>query len=278
MEKVITNKLSTAAEKYSLLPEEQMGARTKRSTTTAVELLTEQIHTIWGGKKKQVASAISLDISGAFDNVSHARLFHNLKVKGIPIWITNFIKSFLEDRTTTIALGSFKGDQIPTNTGIPQGSSLSPILFLFFASTLLPTLSSDNSSTIGFVDDTTILTWSSSTEENCEKPENLHEKCISWARLHGVKFAPEKYQLIYFSRARKKHNMNASMKIQNTSIKPQISLRILGIHLDPKLNWITHTKSIEVKSEKQIQALNRLVQSTKTGPDIRVPHMGQPRP
>ncbi|KAI0995359.1 hypothetical protein K3495_g12824 [Podosphaera aphanis] len=79
LEKLVANRISKAAEDFNLLPEEQMGARPKRSTISAVELLTEQIHTIWGKDKKKVASLLSLDISGAFDNVSHKRLIHNLR-------------------------------------------------------------------------------------------------------------------------------------------------------------------------------------------------------
>ncbi|KAI1002566.1 hypothetical protein K3495_g5640 [Podosphaera aphanis] len=136
LEKLAANRISKAAKDFNLLLGEQMNARPKRSTISAVELLTDYIHTIWGKDKRKVASLLSLDISGAFDNVSHERLIHNLRQKGIPRWISQFVGSFLE-RTTSVVLGTFKGDQIPTNTGIPQASSLSPILFLFFVSTLL---------------------------------------------------------------------------------------------------------------------------------------------
>ncbi|KAI0997711.1 hypothetical protein K3495_g10478 [Podosphaera aphanis] len=193
LEKLVANRISKAAEDFNLLPEEQMGARPKRSTISAVELLTEQIHTIWGKDKKKVASLLSLDISGAFDNVSHKRLIHNLRDKGIPKWIYDFVKLFLEERTKSIVLGSFKGKQIPTSTGVPQGSSLSPILLLFFASTLLPLLQTSSTAAVGFVDDTNILTWSSSMEENCRKLVEKHGICEEWARKHGVRFAPEKY-------------------------------------------------------------------------------------
>ncbi|KAI0993452.1 hypothetical protein K3495_g14732 [Podosphaera aphanis] len=121
LEILVANRILDAAEKYNLLPDEQMGARPKRSSISAVELLPEQIHTIWGKSKKRVASLLSLNVSGAFDNVSHERLIYFLRQKGIPLWITQFIKSFLDGRTTSIVLGSFKGGQIPTITGIPQG-------------------------------------------------------------------------------------------------------------------------------------------------------------
>ena len=263
LEKLVANRISKAAEDFNLLPEEQMGARPKRSTISAVELLTEQIHTIWGKDKKQVASLLSLDISGAFDNVPHERLIHNLREKGIPSWTTRFVASFLEGRTTSIVLGTFKGDQIPTNTGIPQGSSLSPILFLFFVSTLLPRLQSPNTTAVGFVDDTNILTWSNTTEENCQKLEEQHGICEMWAKTHGVKFAPEKYQLMHFTRARKRrHNLEAKINIQGHITGPQSCLRVLGIYFDPKLNWGAHVKKVQEKSNNQVQALSRLAQST----------------
>ncbi|KAI0993220.1 hypothetical protein K3495_g14964 [Podosphaera aphanis] len=174
LEKLIANQIAKMTETYNLLPDEQMGARPGRSTITAVELLTEQIHSVWGKDKKRVASLLSLDISGAFDNVSHLRLIHTMRDKGIPRRITKYVESFLADRTTAIKLGNYMGEQISTNTGIPQGSPLSPILFLIFASTLLPLLRAPKSSTVGFVDDTNILTWSDTTERNCRTLEKLH--------------------------------------------------------------------------------------------------------
>ena len=114
----MANRISNAAEDYTLLPEEQMGVRPKRSTISAIELLTEQILTIWGKNKKQAASLLGLNVSGVFDNVSYERLIHNSEEKGIPRWIIYFIKSFLYDRTTSTVLGSYKRDQISTQTGI----------------------------------------------------------------------------------------------------------------------------------------------------------------
>jgi len=66
----------------NLLPEEQMRARRGRSVETALETITEAVHTIWNCNKNIVASLLSLNGAGAFDNVSHARLLHNLRMKG----------------------------------------------------------------------------------------------------------------------------------------------------------------------------------------------------
>ncbi|KAI0997976.1 hypothetical protein K3495_g10214 [Podosphaera aphanis] len=266
LEKLVANRISKAAEDYNLLLDEQMGARPKRSTISAVKLLTEQIHTKWGKDKKRVASLLSLDISGAFDNVSHERLIHNLREKGIPRWITQFVESFLEGRTTSLVLGTFKGDQTPTNTGIPQGSSLSPILFLFFVSTLLPMLQTPSSTAVRFVDDTNILTWSNSTEENCRNLEKHHGICEEWAKKHRVRFALEKYQLMHFTRARKRHNLEATCNhktIACLSQKFKFHLSPAQVILArPKLHWGAHIKKVQQKSHTQVQSISSLSQSS----------------
>lgn len=229
-----------------------MGARPQRSTISAVELLTEHIYTIWGKEKKRVAPLLSLDISGAFDNVSYELLIHNLREKGIPKWISLYIKSFLDERTTSMVLGSFKSDRISTSTGIPQGSALSPMLFLFLVSTLFPMFETRTTTAVGFVDDTNILKWSNSTEENCRKLEEQHQICEQWATKHGVRFAPEKYQLMHFSRARKRHNLKATIEIQGHTTGPQPSRRVLGIYFDPKLNRGAHVNSLQLRAELQV--------------------------
>lgn len=84
-----------------------------------MELLVEQVRTIWHNSKTKVATLLSLDIAGAFNNVSYLRLLHDLRAKGIPEWAVLFIESFLTDRQTHILLGNYRSDVMPVNTGIP---------------------------------------------------------------------------------------------------------------------------------------------------------------
>lgn len=95
-------KISYLAEKHQLIPSTQMGGRPGKSTETALELLTEQVHTVWGQGNNKVASLLSFDVAGAFDTVSHSRLLHNLRKHRIPNWIICWVESFLTDRTTTL--------------------------------------------------------------------------------------------------------------------------------------------------------------------------------
>ena len=80
----MADRISQATEAYKLLPDIQMGARRNRSAVAALDLLTEQIHTVWAQDPGLVASVLSLDISGAYDHVSHRRLLYNMRMAKLP--------------------------------------------------------------------------------------------------------------------------------------------------------------------------------------------------
>jgi hypothetical protein len=71
-----------------------MGARTGRSTETALELLIEQVRAIWSSKK-HVATLLSLDIAGAFDTVDPMRLLDILRKSNLPPWIVRWTRAFI---------------------------------------------------------------------------------------------------------------------------------------------------------------------------------------
>lgn len=250
LERIVADRISQATETYCLLPDTQMGARRNRSAATALDLLTEQIHTVWAQDPGLVATVLSLDISGAYDHTSHKRLLHNMKAARFPDWVAKFTQSFLQDRTTQLSFGGYTSPPIRTSTGIPQGSSLSPILYLYFTSNLLIRLSRGSTFPLGFVDDTNILTFSKSTEQNCRTLEEANRICEHWATTHGSAFAPNKYQLIHFTRRLKRFNMTAKINIPGFEGNPKAEIKVLGVHIDSKLRWGPHIRETSAKAVK----------------------------
>ena len=179
-----------------------MGRRSRRSTLSALDLLTSCIQTAWSSRKNCVILMLSLDISGAYDHVSTERLLWILQRKGLPEWVIKYVKNFMQGRRTRVAFDGYESEWVQTNSGIPQGSPISPILFLFFISELLEGMQNVEEEKLGFgfIDDTNIITWGDSAQENCTRLEEAHKKCMDWSRRHGSKFAPDKYKLIYFTR------------------------------------------------------------------------------
>jgi len=94
--------------------------------------------------------------------------------------LVRWISSFLQERETTIKVFEGESEQFRVVTGIPQGSPISPILFLFFIADLLEVVNNDalRVSAVGFMDDTNILTYGGSTERNYKILEETHRKCL----------------------------------------------------------------------------------------------------
>ena len=147
---------------------------------------------------------------------------------------------FLQDRTTALTINARTTDTFSIHTGIPQGSPLSPILYLFYNADLLEMCERPGSKTsaIGFVDDVNILAYSTSTEENCKTLEKLHRECEKWAKRHGSVFAPQKYELIHFARNPKKFNMTKCVSITGNEVAPKPDIRVLGLQVDTRLKWV----------------------------------------
>ena len=101
MDAVIAKRLSYLVETHHVLPLTHMGGRKHRSTEHALHAITAKINERWNsGKDGQVASLLLLDVTGAFDNVSHKRLLHNLRKRKVDERIVRWIASFLSDRHT----------------------------------------------------------------------------------------------------------------------------------------------------------------------------------
>ena len=261
MEAITATRLSKVAEEARLLPEIQMGFRKGRSTESALYLLTSQVEKVW--KEGMVASLLSLDISGAYDRVLPKILQQILERKGIPLWLSSWILSFCTSCSTTLVFDDSESSAIPIHCGVPQGSPLSPILFLFYISELHETVHSSSTgvSALGFADDTNLLVFGHSLKSNLLKLKNTHLKCLSWAARHRMVFSPEKYEILYFSR-RRSDNLQLKLRLGNVILRPKEEVRVLGVYLDAKLHWHKHQRIILQKVQKALSSLSRTSYST----------------
>ena len=187
MEAITVTRLSKVAEEARLLPEIQIRFRKKRSTESALFLLTFQVEKVW--KEDMVASLLSLDISEAYDRVLPKILQQILERKGIPLWLSSWILSFCTSCSTTLVFDDSESSPIPIHCGVPQGFSLSPILFLFYISELHETVysSSTGVSALGFADNTNLLVFGHSKKQPSEVEEHTPQMsiidCKTWNSL-----------------------------------------------------------------------------------------------
>ena len=93
MESITAEIMSYLTETHELLSTHHYGGRPGRSAEDAMMVLSESIYNTW--KNKKVYTALFMDVAGAFNNVHHERLIHNLNKRRLPTAIAKWIGSFL---------------------------------------------------------------------------------------------------------------------------------------------------------------------------------------
>jgi hypothetical protein len=119
----------------------QFGGRKQRSAVDAVAYVMNRTHIAWN--HGQIAGLLLMDVKGAFDHVNHRRLLTTMVAKKLDGDLIEWTEDFLTNRTVQTTVDVFDGEVSQINTGIPQGSPVSPILFASYLSCLFP-LSPEN--------------------------------------------------------------------------------------------------------------------------------------
>ena len=82
---------------------------------------------------KDVTIAVFLDLSKAFDTISHKKLKNKLEHYGIRgILCKNLFANYLCNRTQYTDIDGFKSSRMHISAGVPQGLILGPVLFLVY--------------------------------------------------------------------------------------------------------------------------------------------------
>ncbi|KAF5697000.1 hypothetical protein FGLOB1_13100 [Fusarium globosum] len=273
LEKIFTHRLKQLAVEHNLLADVQFGTPGK-CTTKALQYLLNNVYYAWTDKIRRLATIMGLDITGAYDRVDRVKLMRILQETGLQEWMLSFIWSFLTDRITDMRLPGFTSSSFWVNKGIPQGSPLSPILFLFFSMPIFGAASEYTNSRVkiypfAYVDDTYLLAVSDDFEDNCKALKECHDRIMVWADSVGVSFSPHKYHVMHFYPPRGQVKPCTLMpKIPGLEgNKPEASIRILGVEVDNKLNWQAHALGLGAKVNAKMNDIARICNTT-AGPDM----------
>ena len=145
-----------------------------------------------------------------------------------------------------------------TSPGLPQGSPLSPIVFLFFNADLVQNVINSHQGAMAFVDDYSAWVTGPSAEDNTQKmQERIIPRVETWEADSGATFEAHKTNLIHFSRNTRKLS-DGPLVIRDQHVGPQRSAKILGVVLDQGLRYQEHYARVAKRGLRAVMALKRL--------------------
>ena len=173
-----TQECTALLKKNKLLNQNQFGFRQNHSTSHALINLTETIKRQLDGKK--LVAGVFIDLEKASDTVNHSILCNKLKHHGFRGKINELILSFLLNRKQYVSINGYDSIKRLILFGVPQGSTLGPLLFLLYINDLRYCLKYTTAS--HFADDT-CLTYASSNLKTIESNFNFDLKNLNeWLR------------------------------------------------------------------------------------------------
>jgi hypothetical protein len=259
IEKAFANKLISFLEKFSLMTDFQHGFRKGKSTITAISSFLNELYTALG--RQESAFGIFYDFTKAFDMINHQLLISKLSSFGVRGIASNWIFSYLTRRThiTKITKGgvSVYSEEAIVNIGLPQGSILSPLLFILFTDDL-PSIIQKGQLTL-FADDTTYF-LKNSDEANDKTNQAAVNKISSWVADNYLCLNNEKTVLLQFHPKKDLHLKSSPLIYLNSkSIKPQCSTKFLGLTLDINLSWNAHITEVTKKMASGCFLIKRII-------------------
>ena len=182
-----------------------------------------------------------LDFSKAYDTVWREKLLFHMVSTGIPPTFIRWICSFLTDRRGRLQLFNVFSSSRRFTQGLPQGSILVLLLFLFYINDLATTL--NNNAVIAlFADDVSILTTARKREDT--EAQSVVSSVVTWSQEWKLNLNTEKSEVCPFSTWSNDRSWNPTIFIGNQKVCVNTTPRLLCVILDRSLTFNAHMKKL----------------------------------
>ena len=240
-----------------MLNSNQCGFRSSDSCVNQLLAITHEIFEAFDCNPPLEVRSVFLDISKAFDKVWHEGLLYKLKSMGISGELHKLLENYLSGRLQRVVLNGQSSSWKPVLAGVPQGSTLGPLLFLIYINDL-PNEMKSNAKL--FADDTSLFTVVKDKNESANVLNNDLILISRWAYNWKMLFNPDPSkpaQEVIFSR-KKQFQSHLIINLNNFQVERASYQKHLGIILDEKLNFKQHVDNAISKINNVISVIKKL--------------------
>ena len=256
VEKLVNKRLVTYLESKNIIKPYQSGARKFHSTYDALIRFESAIRETL--LESEILVAVFFDIEKAYDLLWKHAVIKILKDIGLKGHLPNFIKNFLADRKIKVRIGNIFSESYNLENGTPQGSILSPIIFILLINTMFN--NTPGTEKCLFMDDGLLWAKGNNIVEIMEKVQNALDRIETWGKENGIKFSTGKTKYMIFTRKQKQNLVDINgeeikLKFYNNNLERVFKYKYLGMIFDPTLTWGLHINDLVVKCQKPLNIL-----------------------
>lgn len=251
LEHIVLNHVSTHIENNQILTPYQHGFRRHLSTVTQ---LVESIHdfsTVINNRGQ--VDAIFIDLSKAFDKVSHPKLLFKLESILGAGNILRWIEDYLSDRYQYVALNAHSSFKGKVSSGVPQGSVLAPFLFLIYINDLVKDV---NVKIRLFADDCILYSQINNPNDQINL-NNALQHIINWC--HDWQMEINSNKTVFMTITNKRQHYSFPYQIGNNLLEQVGEYKYLGLNISQNLRWDSHIHSTTNKALNKLSFLKRVL-------------------
>ena len=244
LEKLVHIRILSFLNQNNILSQIRFGFRPTFSIQLACSYLSSKIADLFNDKN--LVLAIFLDLTKAFDTLDHDILLTKLNNYGFRSVVNDWFHSYLNDRQQKVRIKDKYSDIKPISYGVPQGSTLGPLLFLIYINDVFQDIDYE---TILYADDATVLIHSKSLSDlftTANEFLNLIHNNLLVNKL-TLNYSKTKFMILTAQPHRLARNTDYVISVNNTPISEVHSFRFLGVTLSNNLSWKSHIESIRSK-------------------------------
>ena len=212
---------------FGLVHCNQCGSLPSLSSFDACTALTDTIRKLQPPALQ--VSSLFLDIKRGFDNVDADILCSSLRFKGVNHYLISWVRSFLTGWSCRLLFQGSPRIFSPVPVCTPQGSPVSPLLFVIYVAPLHIPL--DYSLVLSYVDDFSLMVSSTSYRSNCRSLQAAFARIRAIAHSMKVDFSVPKTELILW-------RTPLQQDPPSTPCPPTVALDGQTFHPSAKLQWL----------------------------------------
>ena len=249
---IVARRLQAVAERHNWLPIHQTGFRSGRNPIEHLIRLQQDAHTAF--RNRQILLVAFLDIMKAYDSVHRGQLLRVLANLGVGGRMLSFLRATLGDRRARVRYRNSVSAFMSFPNGLPQGSPLSPILYVIFSA---PALVGAGPDVAAAADDMKISAVANSLASAQSLLQYRLRSVHQWASDCHQRWNRDKCVVLTISRRRRL--AAPTVLLGGVPLLPKDVWKYLGVFVDNSLSWRHNTK------ETFASALKRLVKLEQIG-------------